>query len=187
MNEYDLCIRILSPHLQPANQNLLLEKKTKKPHKAYVVGTGVEHWTLYRYDQDEDPTRFFPFFNNTRGDNGSPVDLLKFCDYIVLVSKKNNLYVLLVEMKSGKAGDANKQLEASKTFIHFILETAERIAPANNYGNVNARNVCIRKILLKPQQKPGTNIAKSKNSRIDLNADIITLPSLTLPLNKLTK
>ena len=89
MNEYELCTRILSPRLCPKNQYWLEERKLKKVHKAQVVEDAVDAWTLYRYDQDDDPDHFFPFFNNSRGENGTPDDLLKFCDYIVLVSKKN--------------------------------------------------------------------------------------------------
>ena len=191
MNEYELCARIFSPRLRPANQLRLEESKLKKKHTATIVMDGVDAWTLYRYDQDEDPDHFFPFFNNTRGENGSPEDLLKFCDYIVLVSKKDKLFVLLVEMKSGKPGDAGKQLEASKCFIQFVLKTANRIALTNGYENVDFTRVRIRKIVLKPQHKPATNIAKSKNKtpnqRIDWDADIVSLPSLTLPLYRFCK
>ncbi len=189
MNEYEFCTRILSPRLCPKNQNRLEEKKLAKAkiHSAAIVKDAVDAWTLYRYDQDEDPEHFFPFFNNSRGENGAPVDLLKFCDYIVLVSKNRKMFVLLVEMKSGKTGDAGKQLEASYTFMQYVLRTAERIASANDYRDVDFSNVRIRKIVLKPQQKSGTNIAKSLDNRIDWDGDIVTLPSLTLPLSRFCK
>lgn len=191
MNEYELCTRILSPRLCPKNQGRLEERKLKKIHTATIVKEAVDAWTLYRYDQDEAPERFFPFFNNTRGENGSPEDLLKFCDYFVLVSKKGKLFVLLVEMKSGKTGDAGKQLEASKDFVLFVFKTAERIASANGYDIVDFKNVRIRKIILKPLLKQATNTAKSKNKKtdkkIDWDADIVSLTSQTLPLHRLCK
>jgi hypothetical protein len=187
MNEYELCNRILSPNLKPQNQALLIEQKLERPHKAYIVDSGKGHWTLYRYDQDEDPKLFLPFFNNTRDENKSPRDLLKFCDYFVLVEKNDKLFILLIEMKSGRTKDAIKQLEASKTFMHYILKTAERIAPANDYREIDISKVCIRKIILKPQLKPTTNKAKSEDSQIDLKTDVITLSSQTLPLVQLCK
>ncbi len=187
MNEYDLCTHILSPKLCSCHQMQLIESKPKKPHKASIVRDKVARWTLYRYDQENDPNSFFPFFNNTSGERTSPKDLLKFCDYIVFVEKNDRLFILLVEMKSGETGDARKQLEASETFIHFILKTAERIASVNGYREVNIGDVCIRKIILKPQPKPVTNKSKSVGTQIDLRADVITFHSQTLPLFQFCK
>ena len=193
MKEYDLCTRILSSRLLAKDQSRLVENKLKKAHTATIVDDAVDAWCVYRYDQDEDSEHFFPFFNNTKDDNANPaaptpVDLLKFCDYIVLVEKSTKLYVLLIEMKSGNNGDADKQLRASEMFMRFVLDTAQRIGPANGYKELDIRNnVCFRKVILKRGNKPGTNKRKSNINQPDWKAEIITLPSQTVPLFLLCK
>lgn len=191
MKEYELCTHILSSRLLPKDQDHLVENKLKRAHTATVVGETVDAWRVYRYDQDEDPEHFFPFFNNTKGDKTNsaattPVDLLKFCDYIVLVEKSNKLYVLLIEMKTGNNGDADKQLRASEMFMRFVLDTAQRIGPANGYKELDIRNnVCFRKVILKRENKPGTNKRRSGNNQPNWKEEIIKLHSQTVPLLRL--
>lgn len=192
MREYELCTRILSSRLMPKDQGRLVESKLRKVHTADVVATAVDAWCVYRYDQEEDPGRFFPFFNNAKDDKAgqaaAPADLLKFCDYIILVEKSNRLYVLLIEMKSGGSGDADKQLRASEMFMRFVLDTAQRIGPANGYRELDIRNnVCFRKVILKREFKPGTNKRRSGNNQPDWKAETIRLSSQTVPLLRLCK
>jgi len=195
MSEYELYTRILAPRLQPKNQTVLLEETENGVHKADIVPCKKIVYTLYRYDQKEQGPLFFPFFNNTHeGENGpvkcsAPDGLLKFCDYILLAEKNKILYVLLLEMKSGGNGDAYKQLDSSAVFMEYVKNTAVRISVANDYLNFTARNVKVRKVVLKPTPKvrPLTNTAKSKTQNIDLNASPIYFPSDTLPLLKFRK
>lgn len=190
MSEYELYNRILASRLKPNNQTALIEKTEKGIHKAEIISDKKTTYTLYRYDQKEQGDLFFPFFNNTHdgGRDGAgchaPTDLLKFCDYILLAEKNNMLYVLLLELKSGENGDAYKQLDASATFMDYIKATAIRIAEANGYSYFNANNIKVRTIVLKPAPKtrPLTNIAKSKQTRLELNASPIYYLSDSLPL-----
>lgn len=190
MSEYELYTRILAPRLRPEAQSVLIEKTGKKNHVATVEPDSKTAYTLYRYDQKEHGELFFPFFNNTHdGERGkaelpTPDGLLKFCDYILLAEKKDTLYVLLIEMKSGGNGDAVMQLDASATFMDFVKSTALRIAEANGYENFDADSVIVRKIVLKPapNARPMTNQAKSKVPQVDCNEPVIYFQSNILPL-----
>ncbi len=195
MSEYELYTRILAPRLRPEVQTILIEKTEKKNHKAEIVSDCKTTFSLYRYDQKEQGDLFFPFFNNTHdGDFGkaefpTPDLLLKFCDYILLAERNGSLYILLVEMKSGKNGDAVFQLEASATFMDYIKSTAIRIAKANGYMAFDADSIVVRKIVMKPALKarPMTSPSKSKASKVDVYKPIIYLSSDILPLYMLCR
>ena len=195
MSEYELYNRILAPWLVTENQSILIEKTERKIHKADIVPDKKTAYTLYRYDQKEHGELFFPFFNNTHdGDFGQaecpvPIDLLKFCDYILLAEKNYVLFVLLLELKSGNNGDAYKQLDASETFMEYIKNTAVRISEANGYLDFDPKRVKVRKIVLKPapHTRPLTNTAKSNAPQVDLNASPIYYSSDTMPLGLFCK
>lgn len=191
MSEYELYTRILAPWLKPENQDLLIEKTERKDHIARVITDNKKIFhTLYRYDQKEQKGKFLPFFNNTHdGEYGeaeipTPEDLLRFCDYILLAERNSVLYVLLLELKSGKNGDAHKQLDATEVFMEFVKNTAKRISEANGYRDFDTQNIKIRKIVLKPapQSKPSTN--KGKDPQMVLNNSPIYYSSNILPLYK---
>lgn len=190
MSEYELYNRIFAPKLKHEMQSALIEKMEKKTHWAEIVSDKKTTYTVYRYDQKEQGELFFPFFNNTHnGEHGAaecpaPEDLLKFCDYILLAERKGVLYVLLIEMKSGANGDAGKQLDATETFMEFIKASAARVSEANGYAHFDADNVKIRKIVLKPAPKarPMTNVSKSKQNDVDVNASPIYFQRDQLPL-----
>ena len=190
MSEYDLYTSILAPRFLCENQTLLSEKTEKGKHEARIITQRIDY-SIYRYDQTEHGDLFLPFFNNTHdGERGkaavpAPSDLLKFCDYIILAEQNNALYVLLIEMKSGSTGDANRQLDASYLFMEYIKSTAQRISKANGYERFNVTNIKTRKIVLKQvsnRDRPMTNIAKSNRGNIDLRDPIIYFTSETLPL-----
>ncbi len=194
MNEYYLYLHILAPRLQHKNQTTLTEENEGKIiQNSKIVANGIDDYTVYRYSMKEDVEGFLPFFNNTHdGDRGkaefpAPNELLKFCDYIILVSKQEKLYVILIEMKSGGTGDAAKQLHASEIFMNYIRESAERIKSANDCRDFSSENIHIKRIILKPAKasRPVTNKAKSKEGKINWNDHIINLPSGTIPLLKL--
>lgn len=191
MSEYELYTRILAPWLKPEKQDILIEKTERTDHIAKVItGNKKIFYTLYRYDQKEQKEKFLPFFNNTHdGEYGeavfhTPEDLLRFCDYILLAEKNSVLYVLLLELKSGKNGDAHKQLDATEVFMEFVKNTAKRISEVNGYRGFDTQNIKIRKIVLKPtpKSKPSTN--KGKAPQVDLNNSPIYFPSDILPLYK---
>ena len=186
MKEYDLFTRMLSQEFLTSNQQKMDEPKQGGKHSCIIVDKGVDQYKAYRYDLDN--SDFLPFFNKDHDDeatgyvspNPTPEGLRKFCDYILLASVKDKLYVILVEMKSGKPFGATQQLAASKTFIEYVKASAERISE-----DFDARNIILRKVLLKPAPKtrPTTNIGKL-NTQINWGADPIELKSSVFPLLK---
>lgn len=189
MIEYDLFTRMLSRDFLSLNQQVMEEPKQAGAHTCAIVDKGVDFYKAYRYDLEE--FDFLPFFNKEhddeeRGvvaDNPTLTGLLKFCDYILLATVNDKLYVVLVEMKSGDNTGANQQLDASKTFIDYIKASAERIKTLCGYEDFNSRNIILRKVLLKPAPKtrPITNIGKGK-SQIDWGANPIVLKQQVFPL-----
>lgn len=188
MNEYDFYLKILSPHLRCKNQDRLVEKKAKRHHITTIIPDSIDEYAIYRYDMDEEKKLFMPFFNKIHDDhNPTPTGLLRFCDYIILATKKDKLFVILVEMKSGDNSDAIKQLQATEKFMEYIRLSAERIKNENDCKEFSSKKICVKKVVVKPSiaSKPGTN--KAKSFPIDWEQDIIYLPSETLPLNQLCR
>lgn len=191
MIEYELLSRMLSWDFLSPNQQMMEEPKLAGVHTCDIVDKGVDDYKLYRYDLEK--RDFLPFFNKECDDtkrgivavNPTPTGLLKFCDYILLATVNDKLYVILVEMKSGANAGAGQQLAASKTFIDYIKASAERIKILCGYNDFDARKIILRKVLLKPAPtiRPATNIGK-KNSQIDWGSDPIVLNSQLFPLLK---
>lgn len=191
MIEYELFTRILSRNFLSPDQQMMKEPKQAGVHTCDIIDKGVDNYKVYRYDLEE--CNFLPFFNNEHDDeergvvalNPTPIGLRKFCDYILLAAVNEKLYVILVEMKTGTNVGANQQLAASKTFIDFIIASAERIKISCNYNDFDARKIIFRKVLLKPAPtaRPTTNIGR-RNSQIDWGADPIKLNSQLFPLLK---
>ena len=184
MNEYELYTRILAPRLIRNNQKELVE--SERDHKVTIIDKGIVY-TLYRYDMNEEKERFLPFFNNTNEDKGKAVKyptlvgLRKFCDYILLAERKDKLFVVLIEMKSGDAEGAEVQLEATACFMEYVKKTAERIKDKNGYRNFSSANIVIKKAILKPgRTRPGTN--KAKSFPVDFRVDVVRMSSDTFPL-----
>ena len=187
MNEYELYTRIIHPDYKSEYQNRLTEEKLRRPQTAQIIDTGVDDYILYRFDLDD--KNFLPFFNNThvgreeRVEYPAPDKLLKFCDYIMLVSKGGKLYVLLIEMKSGGNAEASIQLKAAETFMEYIKQTALRIKSYNGYDSFTAGNIILRRVLLKPlKSKPTTNV---RNRQIDTSGDPIVCRENIFPIMRI--
>lgn len=92
------------------------------------------------------PKGLFPFFNR-----GTSL-VTSFCDYIIFSEKAGRLYILLIELKSGRE-NVTKQLEAGKCFAEYVVSTLNRVYNLNITPEV--RKISIRKthITPKPQRK----------------------------------
>lgn len=188
MEEFELYTRILAPRFQAVHQNYLIEEKCSTPQKAYVIDTAVDRYLIYRFDMDKE--NFLPCFNNTHSSKDKKVEyptpegLLSFCDYIILAVIGNKLYIVLVEMKSGKNNAATAQLDASETFMEYVKQTALRIKDSNGYEDFDAKNIVVRKLKLKPTPKlrPTTNVAKGD---IGLKQNPMSLATNHLPLARI--
>lgn len=193
MGEYELYTRILSSGIKHKDQKILTEGKAK--HRAKICDKNCDSYIVYRYDQEEMDELFFPFFNKSHNDgdtivdNPVPTDLLRFCDYIIIAERNNRLYVILIEMKSGRNAEARKQIDASNAFMQYIKESAKRIAKSNAYYDFDANNIVERSIILKPEKviRPLTSIGKSKNYNQypDFKQPYATLYSNDIPLKEI--
>ena len=175
MSEYDQLCNILDKGFQASNQNLMIEAKgtTYKPQKVVIDGTGRTNlsWTLYRFDLDD--KEFLQFFNRT---DEAPEGLRKFCDYVLLVEAGGKSYVLLIEMKRGSLGDAEKQLNASECFIKYLYSSAERLQKDYDSYMFNRKSITLRKIKLK-KCKSNKRTTKGGPS-IDKSQEFITYESV---------
>ncbi len=190
MNEYELYRRILAPRLIADNQKILIEKKTTKIHKATIIDDSIDSYIIYRYDMDEMKDQFLPFFNKTDAKDGkkieypAPQELNSFCDYILLASKGDRLFVILIEMKSGYTDGADLQLKATECFMGFIKDTAERIKNKNGYRDFSANNIVVKRVVLQPVPKSRPSTNKAKSNKVDFSAHIVKLTSDTFPIHQ---
>ena len=170
MDEYKFLKEILSNErgFVPEKQDLMCEGEIQKT-RILSHGRGLNDYTLYRFDTSEKD--FLPFFNKT---DNAPKYLRSFCDYIILAEIRNKLFILLIELKSGDASHAHVQLEASYSFINFIINTAQRIKDINGYSekldvkNIEVRRITVKNVSQRPQTKvnKGYNVKRSNNNYI---------------------
>ncbi len=72
----------------------------------------------FSLDQDEDRHfRVFPFFNPSAGGISSKNDGIIFC------RRNGQVYVLLIELKSRRAGKYLMQLRSARNFVNFLAAT----------------------------------------------------------------
>lgn len=136
------------------------------------ISSSISGMKLYCFNKkDRD---FLPFFNPSKDENNKPPKSLRcFCDYILIVQHDNGLFVFLLEMKRGRHDDAEEQLNASRTFFDYILQSAERIKNVNAIRGFNSSTVRYRRVVI---HKAGSNkrITKIKDlENIDLDDVII--------------
>lgn len=121
---------------------------------------------LYCFMKDPaHPEKLLPFFNSrTVEPNKAPKGLSRFCDYVLLVQRKDTLYVLLLELKRGE-GHWESQLDASKVFFEYIVASADRIKDENNFSQFDKDSVVIRRIKI---QEVGSNKRRTKPADIEI-------------------
>lgn len=177
MSEYSQLCSILDKSFLSPSQEWMIESKgtTHKPQKVQLDKTGRRNivYTLYRFDLED--KEFLTFLNKS---DDSPEGLRKFCDYVLLAEVNDKSFVILIEMKRGKPGDAEKQLKASQTFMEFLYRSAERLH--DDFGNepFSRDNILTRKVKLKECKSPKLG---TKGSRaIDKTQEFITFDSVGL-------
>ena len=136
----------------PSDQTRMMEFKTdsgytSKPFNEHSIDSNsVDKYKLYRFDP-EVGIELFPFFNLH-----PPEGVRAICDYFIFAEYNAYLYIILIELKTGHQS-ATVQLEASKCFINYILETAKRIG-------MDVSNVRQLFVKLLPSKKTTTKLAK---------------------------
>ena len=84
------------------------------------------------------------------------------CDYILFAEESNYLYVFVIELKLGNLS-AKKQLNASKEFVQFIINSSNRI------GKEIDSNYKIRKIRICDEMIKKRKLKAEKNIQFDEN------------------
>lgn len=172
MTDYEYLNWIMS-HDFSCKGKIMKEEKTAKGKKSQRVtvipGRGVSGFEIYEFGSEEN-CRHLPFFNHMNNHPtlpNAPSELLAFCDYIILAECKRKAYVLLIEMKRGVRSHGKVQLEASRTFMNYVLASAERIKKANSMDDFNSSDVEFRRIILTESKKELLSSHMPKN--IDVN------------------
>lgn len=88
-------------------------------------------YRLYRFDPNNKD--IFPFFSTVKGRN-----VKNICDFFLFVAYHEEIYVLLIEHKSG-SGSSNVQLEASECFINYIRSTIKRVGRDDKCNIIKVR------------------------------------------------
>lgn len=100
---------------------------------------------VFRFDLDK--SNFLPFFNADH--DTTYKGLRSFADYIILCERKNITWIVIAELKSGSdSAHACHQLNATDTFVNYLLDTACRLA--NDFGEISfsKKNIQVRKVQL---------------------------------------
>lgn len=86
----------------------------------------------------------YPFFNSRNS------GVCKVCDYIIFAESNNDIYSLIIELKTGDK-DTMPQLRAGECFVDFVIATVNRIYKTNY--SINKRFVSIREFERKRKTK----------------------------------
>lgn len=151
------------------NQKSMTEIQKSFKMEIPIYAKNIDQYRLYKFDSCQKD--LFPFFARKSG-------LKKICDYILLAEKGVNLYIFLIELKNGK-GSSQKQLEASKSFIEYIIDSAKRIGE-----NINTNFIFIRSIRIcnKSLTKNGTSesgFEYDDNNHVNYNWSQFRIAALT--------
>lgn len=101
--------------------------------------------------------KMFPFFNQ------SLKNITKVNDGIIFYKNGNDIFVLLIELKSNNLGDYKKQLQAGKNLVFFLKNMLNLMF--NKSYQIDDENIrCIVFSTRKTQRKQGT---KRENIKFD--------------------
>jgi len=104
--------------------------------------------------------KIFPFLNQ------STQNINKVNDGIIFYLDKNQIYVLIIELKTKNLGDYKKQLQAGKSFVLYLLEILN-----NSFSKkyrIDEKNIkCIVFSLRKTARKQGTKRTNIVYENID--------------------
>lgn len=158
MFEIDFLSNILNNKFLVDENPLLMCEPEDGLHDAQVVLiedklNKLTNLHLYNFsDEEHKGGNLLPFFNQEYINlPHAPKGLNKFCDYVLLLACDGIPYIFLFELKRGTKEDAHKQLGASKTFMDFIIATANRIKAENNHDDFDSNKIRFRRIIIKEE------------------------------------
>ncbi|HFU75783.1 MAG TPA: hypothetical protein ENK66_05990 [Arcobacter sp.] len=107
--------------------------------------------------------KMFPFLNQSLG------DITKINDAIIFYKNGNDIFVLLIELKSKDLGDYTKQLQAGKNWVLYLTSMLNLTFNKNyQIDNNNIRSIVFS--TRKTQRKKGT---KRENIKFDKINDLL--------------
>jgi hypothetical protein len=103
------------------------EAKCKIARFQYVEGGEVAVYKFDKKNEKGNMIEIFPFFENV-------TNLKKMCDFILFYkTPKQQLFIILCNLKSDVKGSDTAQIHATEIFINFIIQSAKRIYPTENF------------------------------------------------------
>lgn len=146
-NEFEFLNKIFDRQFIATKQDVLIESEGPGDKQTVIISKrNITDFKLYRFDVHKN--NFLSFFNKS---DGAPSGLNNFCDYILIADIDESCFVILIELKRGTryTNHAHEQLNASKTFMEYIISTAERIKAENQLDfdkdHINMKCVTIEK------------------------------------------
>jgi hypothetical protein len=139
MTKLEIISEILSDDFKINDEckNQLIEKNSDAESKPFcmkmpiVSGHSIAYF-LYKFDTEK--KTIFPYFKKDHG-------LRKICDYVLFAEAENDMYIFLIELKKGTHNSSGKQLEASKIFVQYLIDSAKRVG----YGELD-KDIYIRTV-----------------------------------------
>lgn len=139
----DLHIPIIS------KQITINEPKNDNGCKKVILKSTSKNIFAFSLDyQLKDKCKMFPFFHQ------SLANITKVNDGIIFYKKDNDIFVLLIELKSNNLGDYTKQLQAGKNFILYLINMLNLTFNKNyQIDNNNIRCIIFSKNTKKKRNK----------------------------------
>lgn len=176
MKEYDLITWMLHEDFlcKDGEGNVMVEDQghERAVQRVRIVNDvrSISRMSLFRFDEKQTGMDFLPFFANS---NHAPQELRSFCDYVLLVECRDNLYVMLIELKRGGHHGPRKQIDGAACFMDYIISSAMRIRGANGFDDFDKHNIHYRKVLLKKcesdkEETHNVDLRFNKNDYIEI-------------------
>lgn len=176
MKEYDLITRMLHEDFlcKDGEGNVMIENQGNEHavQRVNIVNSvrAISRMSLFRFDVKKTGKDFLPFLANS---NTAPLELRSFCDYVLLVECRDNLYILLIELKRGDHLGYRKQIDGANCFMDYIISSAMRIRSVNGFNDFDRHNIHYRRVLLKKcksekEETHNVDLPFSKNDYIEI-------------------
>lgn len=132
------------------------DHKGKKLGKPISIESSTEIVCL---ELDKKNANIFCFFNPTVS------DLCKIADRIIFYSKKDTIYVFIIELKTTATKGAYKQVKASYVLSEYIVNTVRRMLNFNEY-NIEYRGLIFSNKSYKLPTSPKDNYTEIENTKL---------------------
>jgi hypothetical protein len=145
----------------PLISNEIEFKEDKAKCNSIILKSKQKRIFAFSLDKNLDNScRMFPFFNQTTS------SITKVNDGIVFYLSDNQIYILLIELKTNNLGEYKKQLQAGKNFVLYLVEVLNN-SFLKNYKIDEINIKCLVFSLRKTARKQGTKRMNIKYEKIN--------------------